>query len=103
MSSSDPHAEYSQRLTARQGDVAHWAKRDRWISDLRLVVFLIGAVIVGFAMGSLSWWWLGVPALAFSGLLSLHGQVRKRLHHAERSVAFYEHGLARLEDRWTGM
>ena len=103
MASSDPHVEYSQRLAARQEDVAHWAKRDRWVSDLRLLVFIVGIVIAGFAMGSLSWWWFGVPALAFGILLSLHGQVRKRLHHAERSVAFYEHGLARLEDRWTGM
>ncbi len=103
MASFDPHAEYSQRLTARQGDVAHWAKRDRWISDLRLVSFSVGVVFAGFAMGLLSWWWMSMPVLAFGVLLFLHGQVRKRRHHAERSVAFYEHGLARLEDRWTGM
>ena len=103
MSLSDPHAEYSQRLTARQGDVAHWAKRDRWISDLRLLVFIIGVVVAGFAMGLLSWWWLGVPVFAFGVLLFLHGQIRKQLHHAERSVVFYEHGLARLEDRWMGI
>ena len=100
---SDPHAEYSQRLTARQGDVAHWAKRDRWISDLRLLVFIVGVVVAGFAMGSLSWWWLGLPVFAFGVLLFLHGQIRKQLHHAERSVVFYEHGLARLEDRWMGI
>ncbi|HIO22604.1 MAG TPA: DNA mismatch repair protein MutS [Nitrospirales bacterium] len=103
MSSSDPHTEYSQRLTARQGDVGHWAKRDRWISDLRLLVFIVGIVVAGFALGSLSWWWLGVPVFAFGVLLFLHGQIRKQLHHAERSVVFYEHGLARLEDRWMGM
>ena len=104
MSSPDPHAEYSKRLSVRRGDATHWAKRDRWIADLRLLVFMIGAIMTGSAMTAwLSWWWLSGPALAFVVLFFFHEYVRKRLHHAERSVTFYKHGLARLEDRWAGI
>ena len=101
-SSSTPHSEYSRRLSARQRDVAHWATRDRWISDARLIVFVSGVVVVGFAMGSLSWWWATGPVFAFGVLLFLHGRVRTQRHRAERSVVLYEQGLARLEDRWMG-
>jgi len=103
MSAHQPHIIYSQRLTARQGDVAHWAKRDRWISNVRLLLFIVGGVVAGLAMGSLSWAWISMPMFLFGVFLFLHGQVRKRLHHAKRSVVFYEHGLARLEGRWAGI
>tara|TARA_B100000315_G_scaffold248866_1_gene279264 strand:- start:178 stop:1962 length:1785 start_codon:yes stop_codon:yes gene_type:complete len=103
MSSSSPHTIYSKRLSARQDYVAYWKKRDRWISDIRLLIFISGVVTAWFAIGTLSWWLISIPILIFGGFLILHRQVKKQLHYAERSVVFYEHGLARLEDRWTGI
>ena len=99
-----PHAEYTQRLQVRQTTVAQLSDRDRLIGNTRLSLFLLA---VGFAWffcrpGTLSWWWLLVPLGIFVGLVLLHERVRHRLRLAERSVAFYQRGLARLEDRWAG-
>jgi hypothetical protein len=40
--------------------------------------------------------------LAFLALVWRHGRVIERRIRADRAVAFYERGVARLEDRWTG-
>jgi len=92
-----------ERVKSRRRDVRNLAKRDRWVSDGRLLVFLSGAVIAGFVIGqSLSWWWMTLPVVGFFSLLVFHETIRKQLQHAERSVLFYEQGLARLEGEWMG-
>src|SRR5207248_9979874 len=50
----------------------------------------------------LSPWWLLVPVAIFSLLLVRHERVTRALLRTGRAVAFYERGLARLEDRWSG-
>src|SRR5207248_5364799 len=50
----------------------------------------------------LSPWWLLVPVAIFSLLLVRHERVTRALLRTGRAVAFYERGLARLEDRWIG-
>src|SRR5439155_15448644 len=42
------------------------------------------------------------PRPVFSALLVRHERVTRALLRAGRAVAFYERGLARLEDRWAG-
>ena len=101
---SEAYAEYTRRLHARRTLVERFAGYDRRTGTARLVVFLVGAGLGWFACrpGLLSWWWLTGPALVFVGLVVVHERFRRRLRLAERSVAFYDRGLARLENRWAG-
>ena len=39
---------------------------------------------------------------AFAALLVVHARVRRRRARAERVVAFYQRGLARLDGKWAG-
>jgi hypothetical protein len=43
-----------------------------------------------------------VPVAAFAGIAVWHSRVLRARELAERAVAFYERGLARIEDRWAG-
>jgi hypothetical protein len=47
-------------------------------------------------------WWILAPLLAFVGLVVAHRGILERLAVAERAAGYYEAGLARIEDRWSG-
>ena len=47
-------------------------------------------------------WWMAVPVLAFIALVIYHEFVERAIQAAKRAARFYEHGLARLDDRWIG-
>ena len=102
--SAQVHTEYTRRRRARQTVVKRLTMYDRRTGTARLGVFVAGAGMAWFVCrpGLLAWWWLIGPALLFVGLVVVHEQMRRRLRLAERSVAFYDRGLARLEDRWAG-
>ena len=51
---------------------------------------------------ALSVWWLLVPVAIFAWLVRRHDQVLRARDAAIRGIAFYERGLARLEDRLGG-
>jgi hypothetical protein len=51
---------------------------------------------------ALSVWWLLLPAVVFVWLVRRHGQVLYARDAAGRGVAFYERGVARLEDPGRG-
>jgi hypothetical protein len=51
----------------------------------------------------LSPWWLLVPVAAFIAIAAYHSRILRRRDLAQRAVAFYQNGLARIEDRWTGI
>ena len=75
------------------------------MSHARLITFLAGAVVAGSALfGSwLSAWWLGLPLGLFAALVVWHDRVLLAEARASRAVAWYEHGIARIEDRWAGL
>jgi hypothetical protein len=41
-----------------------------------------------------------VPIFAFGALSAWHDRVLRAVDRADRAVTFYEHGIARLEDKW---
>jgi len=100
----NPHLEYSRRLKERRETSARLDQLNRRIAALRLVLFLGTAVLCWFVLirTSLSSWWLIVPLVLFVVLVTSHEYVRRQLRRLERAVAFYERGLARLENRWGG-
>ncbi len=100
----DPRREYEARIGARRARVAHWTGRERAITNARLIVFAAGAALVWWVLAhaGVSRAWLLLPVAVFLTLVILHERVRRARTRAERAVAFYEDGIARLEDRFAG-
>src|SRR5262245_38362769 len=100
----NPHVEYKRRLEERHSEVIRLTRVSERVSTARLVVFLLAGMIVWFSIrpGILSGWWLLLPIGVFVGLIIFHERVRQALRQAGRAVTFYERGLARVEDRWSG-
>jgi hypothetical protein len=98
-----PLAEYTARLAARRATYDALTRRDARVAGVRLALF---AVAIG--LGTLAWrgvvsaWLLAVPGVAFLFLAVHHDRVLRARDRARRAVAFYDRGLARLEDRWQG-
>jgi hypothetical protein len=97
-------AEYTARRAARQEVVKRLAPREQWLGYGRLAVFGVGLIIacLVFGAGWISPWWLAAPIVVFVVLLVLYDRVNRASKKAARAAAFYERGLARLEDRWSG-
>ncbi len=98
-SSSDVRALYASRLQERRARVAAEVRRTRALSNARLAVFALGAVVgwaafVAHALGAL---WLAPLALGFVALVLQHERARRARLCAERGVEFYERGLRRLD------
>jgi hypothetical protein len=97
-------SEYRERRAARATEHARLARLDARVSYARLAgvaAFALTAWLV-FGLG-LTAWLFAVPIFAFGALAAWHDRVLRALDRAARAVTFYEHGLARLEDRWHGI
>jgi hypothetical protein len=100
---SAPADEYAARLSARRAAHAVLVSRDERLSYLRLLVFALGAVLGWLALrGIVHPAWLAPAFAAFVVLVNRHDTVIRRRDAAARGAAFYERGLARIEDRWIG-
>jgi hypothetical protein len=99
-----PVQECSERLKDREARVARHERIQMRIGTVRLALF---AVAGGIAWESLrqhafSPWWMLLPLIAFVFVAGYHSSVLRARDLAQRGVAFYKSGLARIEDRWTG-
>lgn len=84
--------------------VAHYEEIHIRLGNLRLLVAVIVVIMgwVAFRDHLFSGWWLAAPFAAFLGIAVYHSRILRARDLAGRAVAFYERGLARIEDRWTG-
>jgi hypothetical protein len=96
--------EYARRLHTRSQAAERWQSLDKRLSNVRLGVFLLGIVqaFLTFGTRDLAGIWLLPTVGTFVALLIFHDRVIQRRRRSERSVAFYDRGIARLEDRWAG-
>jgi MutS domain V len=104
-SQSEPGREYRQRLESRRQTTARYDRLYGHLAIIRLVIFLAFIVLGSVALwrGSPSLWWLFLPVGSFIAAVVAHARVAEKRKRALRAVAFYENGLARIEDRWIGM
>jgi hypothetical protein len=100
----DPRGEYLRRATARRAAAAQLERLDLRIGIFRLTVFISALVIAWLAFRSalLSCLWLALPLLGFLILLSMHERVRRAHRRMDRAAAFYDRGVARLDNHWAG-
>jgi hypothetical protein len=98
----NPDQEYKRRLDDRRSEHVRLVTLDERLSYARLAVFAAAAVValLAFRMGMVSAWWLAPLFAAFAWLITRHDRVIRERDAAARAVAFYERGLARIEDRW---
>ncbi|MGA7412113.1 MAG: hypothetical protein WBW33_16680 [Bryobacteraceae bacterium] len=100
----DPQHEYTSRrehwLAERQGLDRLYIR----IGNYRLAIVLAAALLAWVSLwrGALSGWWLLVPFALFAGLVVWHARIARRQTLAQRGLAYYDRGLARLDDRWAG-
>ena len=99
-----PEVEYRRRLEARGTEAARWASIERSVSYSRLAVMLVLLLVAWLSLqsGLFSPWWTALPLLAFLVLVIVHRRVLERGAIAARAARYYEAGLARIEDRWSG-
>jgi len=101
---ASPLDEYRARAERWQMEHAASATRSRQLGNARLVTGLAAVAIAALAIGAglLSPWWLLVPLAVFVVLAVLHDRADKRRDAALRGAAYYQRGLARIENRWVG-
>ncbi|MCZ6782623.1 MAG: DNA mismatch repair protein MutS [Proteobacteria bacterium] len=101
---NEPRSEYAHRLEVAESAARRWGVRERWISHARLAVFVAGAGVAWLAFGSrvLAAGWLAPIVVLFLALVIVHDRLIRRHREAQRRADFYERGIARIEDRWSG-
>jgi hypothetical protein len=99
-----PAAEYRIRLQARQERRDSLTWQHNRLADGRLAMFGAGALLAWLAFDRhvVHPLWLSVPVIIFIALAIFHDRVLTARDRARRAMAFYERGLARIEDRWIG-
>ena len=101
---SQPHAEYSQRLAARQQTVAAKEALHQRIGNAKLATVVVAIVLLWLSLKDevISTYWLALPIVIYLALALAHEFALRALAHARTAVAFYQRGLTRLADRWAG-
>jgi len=96
--------EYKQRLKDRESHVADREQVHVRLGYVRLSLALVAAVVgwESFWRHAVSPWWIGAPLILFVFVAAIHSRILRSRELAERGVSFYQKGLARIEDRWTG-
>jgi hypothetical protein len=88
---------YSQRLQARQSQVARLDLVSTRISNVRVALAILAVAAIWFG----GYWWLVAVALFIVAVI-YHSRVRRTRASADRAAAHYRAGIARIEDRWSG-
>ena len=99
-----PLAEYQARIEDRRRASERLEKQFRHIGNARLAAGIAAVVVAFLVFGEvwISFWWLLAPVAVFCALVMMHARIVERLERSKRAIQFYERGVARLEDRWSG-
>ena len=99
-----PAREYAERLKLRENEARRLHARHIWTGNARVVVFI--AIFVLFwtigKSGRPSVGWLIATIVCFIALVVWHRRILRAKNMADRAINFYQRGLARVEDRWSG-
>src|SRR5262245_50072715 len=102
----EPAQEYSRRVELFEADRQRAARRSRYLSHARLVVFLILVVLlIGYVTSARFAFGLGsaLTAASFIVLVWLHARTRRREAWLAASVQLNREGLHRLARQWRGL
>jgi hypothetical protein len=99
-----PKEQYSTRLADRNTKLARFDALNARVESVRLGIGALFLIIAWLCFGParVSALWLAVPVLGFMALLVYHQRLRNRRTRARRAADFYQAGLDRLNDQWSG-
>jgi hypothetical protein len=102
--SSSAASEYQQRLSDRRRRIAELERTHLHLSNLRLLIAAIGAVVLwlAFARAALSPWWALAVWLVFGAVAVAHAKLLERTERVRRAERLYVRALERLAGRWAG-
>lgn len=96
-----PLDEYAARKHAREVTVAARERTHVHLGNAKVAIFLAAVVYSAMALGNdPSAAVYAIGTIAFIALSVWHEVVIRKLAQARAAVAYYERGLARIEDRW---
>lgn len=96
--------QYRERLKQREALAAQRERVHIRLGNIRLALAAV-AVLLGwesFGRHAFTAWWILVPVIGFVIIAAYHSRVLRAQELALRAVAFYQRGLARIEERWAG-
>ena len=101
---TNPRAEYDRRLAAWRERIAALDRINFIISNVRLAVALIDAVLLwlAFIRSTISPAWPLAGWLAFGAIAVVHARRLSQFERAQRAERVYLRGLDRVADRWAG-
>jgi hypothetical protein len=99
-----PSVEYAARKAARMRVRAERERVHIRIGNCKLLVIVAGVGLGTYALARhrASPYWLLIPVVTYIALAVWHELTIRARTRAEQAAAFYERGLARIEDRWSG-
>ena len=99
-----PATEYAQRLEQRRKVAAKKEALHIRAGNLKLLTIAAGLALAWVCLWRhiASAWWLLLPFAVFVALGIWHELVLRARARARAAAAFYERGIARIEDRWAG-
>jgi hypothetical protein len=99
----NPAEAYAHRLRALSLAQVSAQRRERILGYVKLIVaFAVVAVaLLGFRCVT-ALYMLPAPIILFVVLAARHEKVLRSIRLRERTIVFYERGIARIEDRWAG-
>ncbi|HWF36935.1 MAG TPA: hypothetical protein VG322_00345 [Candidatus Acidoferrales bacterium] len=100
----DPRAEYLRRIANHRQIIASRENLHRRLGNTKLAIVLAGFLIAWLSLErhAFSAYWIFAAVAAYAALAVRHERVLRTQRRAESAAAFYERGLARIEDRWAG-
>ncbi len=104
MTDISPRAEYDSRLARWRTQIAELDRRHLLLSNVRLVIGGIGAILfwMAFVRNSIGWPWPIVGWIGFGAVAVVHARLLNRLDRARAAERLYLRGLDRLAGRWPG-
>ena len=96
--------EYAARKNARMKVHAERERAHMRIGNWKLLVIVAGLIVAWFSVvrHRMSPYWLVFPVAIYIALAIWHELTIRARTSAEQAIAFYERGLAKVEDRWSG-
>src|SRR5690242_7327632 len=100
----DSKFEYAARMEALHSSESRLDRRHKSLGRVNVAIALVALGVLGVALGfgSVSILWVLVPGGALVISETIHARALRALRQCRRAIAFYERGLARLENRWMG-
>jgi hypothetical protein len=101
----NPREIYQRRMAVRQAEAAACQRRHLLLGYARLVLVIAGISVAWFSFYQhvMSRWWLLAIFAVFVVVARRHSAVLQQKAEALRAIAFFERGIARIEDRWADL